>query len=140
MIPVAAFLLLILFAILLPGMRSDAAFYSEKPFLLQTKDLLCNQYGMKSPQRIYLLPGDAVSCCKTYLRCDNDVVLPVQSADNIASALDDLKKHGGALFGLRRDFMRYHIPLTGLVLTEPPTVFCSAPDAEDRLAVLLFLK
>ena len=139
-IPVAAFLLLILFAILLPGMRSDAAFYSEKPFLLQTKDLLRNQYGMKSPQRIYLLPGDAVSRCKTYLRCDNDVVLPVHNADNIASALDDLKKHGGALFGLRRDFMRYRIPLTGLVLTEPPTVFRSAPDAEDRLAVLLFLK
>ncbi|MBR2427956.1 MAG: hypothetical protein IKB16_14580 [Lentisphaeria bacterium] len=139
-IPVFAFLLLLLFAMIFPGMASDPVFCSRKPFLLQTKEILQKQYGLKHPQCIYLLPGKAEAECKIYLE-RGEKISPVQVMQNPSEMLAALKKHGGALVGLQQDFARYEIPLTGLVFVEP--VSFSDPRSSgnpEKLAVLLFMK
>ena len=138
-IPVTAFVLLALYAIIFPAAASDGAFASRKPFLKQTKLLLQKQYGMKAPQCIYLLPGDAVAECKMYLRTD-DSSLPVKILSDRADYEKLKNQSGGALIGTRDDFARYRIDLDGIVLNEPLTLSDKAAKTENKLAVLLFLK
>ena len=138
-IPVAALILLILYAIIFPSAASDGAFASRKPFLMQTKTLLQKQYGMKAPQCIYLIPGDAVAEGKMYLRTDAPA-LPVRILADRADYEKLKKQSGGALIGTRADFARYGIGLDGIVLNEPLTLSDQTSQAGDKLAVLLILK
>lgn len=140
LIPIAAFVLLMLFTVIFPSMQSDAAFSSRKPFLLQTKELLLKQYCMKAPQGIFLLPGKGIPECKMYLQ-NGDTSLPVKILGSRAM-LDELKKQGGALIGTRDDFAHYRIELNGVVLYEPFTLSEQKEQRvpDQKLAVLLFLK
>jgi hypothetical protein len=138
-IPVAALILLIFYAIIFPSAASDGAFASRKPFLMQTKTLLQKQYGMKAPQCIYLIPGNAAAEGKMYLRTD-DPALPVKILSDRADYEKLKKQSGGALIGTRSDFARYGIGLDGIVLNEPLTLSDQASQSDDKLAVLLILK
>ena len=138
-IPVTAFVLLALYAIIFPAAAADGAFASRKPFLKQTKLLLLKQYGMKAPQCIYLIPGDAVAECKMYLRTDAPT-LPVKILADRRDYEKLKNQSGGALIGTRHDFARYRIDLDGIVLSEPLTLSDKAANTENKLAVLLVLK